>query len=73
MRTHEKLALATILEMRGKDGKPEYTGGAGVCVCPKCQTEVSHNRGIPCNQMMCPSCKTPTPMTGKNTVGQIKN
>ena len=71
MKTHEKLALATILEMRGKDGKPEYTGGTSVCVCPKCQTEVSHNRGIPCNQMKCPTCKTP--MTGKNTVGQIKN
>ena len=70
MKTYEKLALATILEMRGKDGKPEYTGGAGVCICSKCQTEVSHRRGIPCNQMKCPTCKTP--MTGKGAKGELK-
>jgi len=70
MKTHEKLGLATILEMRGKDGKPEYAGGTSVCVCPKCKAEVSHRRGIPCNQMMCPSCKTP--MTGKGAKGELK-
>lgn len=67
-----KLAISTIFEMRGKKTGREYTGGASVCICSKCQTEVPHVRDTPCNQINCPTCKTPTPMTGKNAVGEIK-
>jgi len=32
-------------------------GPGGICVCPKCGYEVSHQRGIPCSALQCPSCK----------------
>jgi Na+-translocating ferredoxin:NAD+ oxidoreductase subunit B len=31
-------------------------GPSGNCVCPKCGTEVSHKRGVPCYEMKCPNC-----------------
>jgi hypothetical protein len=70
MNSYDKLALATILEMRGKNNKREYTGGTSVCICPKCKVEVSHVRNTPCNQIKCPECDAL--MTGKGAVGEIK-
>ncbi|NLJ28123.1 NifB/NifX family molybdenum-iron cluster-binding protein [Desulforhabdus amnigena] len=29
------------------------------CICPKCGTEVLHQRGIPCTQIRCPECDQP--------------
>ena len=31
-------------------------GPAGQCVCPSCNTKVSHQRGTPCAQQTCPKC-----------------
>jgi len=71
-KTRDKLGIATIFETRGRkgDGKREYTGGASVCICPKCKTELPHVRNTPCNQIKCPKCDIP--MTGKGAVGEIK-
>ena len=65
-----KLAISTIFEMRGKKTGREYTGGASVCICPVCKTEVPHKRNTPCNEINCPTCKTP--MSGKGARGEIK-
>ena len=31
-------------------------GAGGDCICPKCETRVTHGRGIPCQEMRCSSC-----------------
>jgi len=31
-------------------------GPGGACVCPSCGKTVPHQRGVPCNQLTCPSC-----------------
>lgn len=31
-------------------------GIGGTCKCPNCGTELTHQRGQPCNQLQCPSC-----------------
>ena len=28
------------------------------CVCPKCGKKVAHQRGVPCNTIVCPECGT---------------
>ena len=33
-------------------------GGTDKCICPKCRYVVPHQRGIPCNKMKCPRCRT---------------
>jgi len=38
-------------------GRGQGLGGSETCICPKCEQEVSHQRGIPCAQMECPKCK----------------
>ena len=47
-------------EARGKgmgvSGERQGDGGTDTCICPKCQTEVAHKRGAPCNQINCPKC-----------------
>ena len=37
-------------------GNRPGAGPAGFCVCPKCGSKVSHQRGVPCYSMKCPSC-----------------
>lgn len=36
---------------RGKD-----SGGADMCVCPKCNTTTKHTKGTPCTDTKCPKC-----------------
>ncbi len=31
-------------------------GPGGMCVCPQCGKTLPHRRGIPCTQLLCPSC-----------------
>ncbi len=31
-------------------------GPGGVCMCPRCGETLPHQRGIPCAQLLCPSC-----------------
>ncbi|MDD3679295.1 MAG: cation diffusion facilitator family transporter [Candidatus Shapirobacteria bacterium] len=33
-------------------------GPGGGCICPTCNYQVSHQRGIPCSSLQCPKCKT---------------
>jgi len=33
-------------------------GPGGYCVCPKCNTKLHHQRGVPCVSIDCPNCKT---------------
>ena len=58
-------------EARGQGrgvGKPaQQDGGTGVCVCPKCKTEVKHKRGTPCVESKCPKCGAA--MVGKEKEG----
>ena len=38
-------------------GRGRMAGGPpAVCVCPKCNSEIPKQRGIPCSQMKCPKC-----------------
>lgn len=31
-------------------------GPGGRCVCPKCEREFPHRRGLPCQEERCPKC-----------------
>lgn len=42
----------------GRMGGPVSGGPQGECVCPKCGTRVTHDRGTPCTNMKCPKCGT---------------
>jgi predicted Fe-Mo cluster-binding NifX family protein len=39
-----------------QEGSSLFTG---LCVCPRCLTEVPHERGVPCYQVICPTCEQP--------------
>lgn len=43
-------------EGRGAGGPRQGDGGASVCACSKCDYEVEHKKGTPCNEMKCPEC-----------------
>jgi len=43
-------------EGQGVDGSKQGDGGASQCVCPDCDYSVAHDKGIPCNSMVCPKC-----------------
>lgn len=43
----------------GRMGGPEAAGPIGYCVCPQCGQKIAHERGIPCNQSLCPKCDVP--------------
>jgi cation diffusion facilitator family transporter len=38
------------------DEKSQGEGPGGNCVCPKCGHSTSHERGVPCSELKCPSC-----------------
>ena len=56
-----------VMEALGKGTGPEGVGGTDTCICPECDETVPHKRGVPCNEIKCPKCKTP--MTGVGTPG----
>lgn len=31
-------------------------GAGGSCICPKCDTRIPHQNGVPCQQERCPDC-----------------
>ena len=45
-------------------GRGRQPGGFGLgpdgdCVCPDCETRVSHQQGVPCFNQKCPKCGSP--------------
>lgn len=42
----------------GRMSGPLNAGPQGECVCPKCGTKVTHDRGTPCVNIKCPKCGT---------------
>ena len=44
---------------RGRQPGGFGLGPGGECTCPKCGKVVTHTRGVPCFEIMCPDCKTP--------------
>ena len=38
-------------------GWQKQGGLGGYCICPNCSYKISHQRGIPCSTLKCPSCK----------------
>jgi len=51
----DKEAVATGTGM-GVGNSPQGTGGTSTCYCPKCKTQIPHQRGVPCSQQKCPTC-----------------
>jgi predicted Fe-Mo cluster-binding NifX family protein len=42
----------------GARGDKEPGGGpGGMCICPQCGKILPHRRGIPCTELLCPSCR----------------
>ncbi|HDP33621.1 MAG TPA: dinitrogenase iron-molybdenum cofactor biosynthesis protein, partial [Candidatus Hydrogenedentes bacterium] len=37
-------------------GGPVAGGPAGLCICPQCNEQVAHQRGVPCSAQTCPKC-----------------
>lgn len=56
-----KGALGTGL---GVTGERMGTGGTSYCYCHNCGTQITHDRGIPCNEIKCPQC-------GKSMTGVV--
>ena len=45
---------------KGRGRMGEYAAGpGGECVCPKCNKRAPHQRGVPCNTIVCPDCGIP--------------
>ena len=58
MEIEEGIKEAEIKKARGEGqgvgGEKQRDGGADYCVCPKCDYQVTHKKGIPCGT--CPKC-----------------
>ena len=39
-----------------KKERQHKMGPKGECICPKCQMQMAHQRGIPCQDERCPAC-----------------
>ena len=44
------------LGMQKANHNSKYTKRYCLYLCPSCGKEVAHQRGVPCNQIKCPSC-----------------
>jgi len=42
----------------GRMGGPVAAGPGGMCKCPNCGHQMSHQRGAPCYSLACPKCGT---------------
>lgn len=50
---------------RGRQASGFGLGPNGECVCPKCGTRASHQRGLPCYEQKCPKCGSPMARDGQ--------
>jgi cation diffusion facilitator family transporter len=46
-------------KFKGKAEKAAGRGPDGYCLCSKCGYKITHQRGIPCSTLQCPSCEIP--------------
>lgn len=44
---------------RGRMGGATAGGPGGMCLCPKCNEQIVHQRGVPCSAQTCPKCGSP--------------
>ncbi|EOD00836.1 DUF362 domain-containing protein [Caldisalinibacter kiritimatiensis] len=51
----------------GRNRRNQGLGIQGTCYCSNCGYETSHQRGIPCYEMKCPSCGNPLTRKELNT------
>ncbi len=35
-----------------------YSTDSAFCICPECDFKITHKKGIPCRQTICPNCST---------------
>jgi len=42
-----------------QQGQRKSGSAAGVCTCPRCGYSTPHQAGIPCQSLLCPTCKVP--------------
>lgn len=55
-------------EGQGQDSPRQGDGGATLCVCPECDYQTEHERGMPCAEMECPKCNVA--LVGKDLVSE---
>ncbi|MCK4793512.1 MAG: hypothetical protein KAV87_57820 [Desulfobacteraceae bacterium] len=55
----------------GVGGERQGDGGADVCVCPECNKEYPHEKGVPCNERKCPVCGVA--LVGESKVNSTKD
>ncbi|MDT8405249.1 ferredoxin [Sulfuriflexus sp.] len=36
--------------------RKQEMGAGGSCICPKCDTRIAHQNGVPCQEERCPDC-----------------
>jgi predicted Fe-Mo cluster-binding NifX family protein len=41
---------------KGRQGGAFAAGPGGICICPKCGSEKTHQQGVPCKKTNCPEC-----------------
>ena len=39
-----------------KSERRHEMGEGGYCICPKCEKQITHSQGIPCQDEKCPEC-----------------
>lgn len=44
---------------KGRMGGAMAGGPSGMCLCPKCNEQIAHQRGVPCSEQTCPKCGGP--------------
>lgn len=58
----DSLINGKILKIHGGNVKHQHQGSGqgaqGYCICPKCETRLAHEAGLPCQSTLCPKCSS---------------